>query len=479
MSPGAMINKFILPAAGLLTAVSLLLIFALQYPLSTTFPIGGDAASHIRAAQTVLASKQAPAAAITLLKHSNYPLSHPLLAAWAALPLSWPDRFVWWITVGHILTGFSIGALLWRVGSWRAAAAGLAIWALSPVGINNHFEDGTAPQLWSLIFLILTFERLAAGSTWGTLAMVAATVGTHLLSGFVLIASLIMGTVLLLPVRHRLAPHQATLIKYLGALTALLAGLAIYKYLRGPAWPFIEQQSEDFFLLDILKSKFAPWLVLSIPGIAILISKLRHSLPASTSLLSFFWLAFLLTTNSTLRVGLWENRFRTYFIVAVCLAAGLSLPHVSRSAFRSPAARLLFLGLLFTTLTALTWRDNSAVYRFYEDPSRNARLHPEVISAINWLGTNLPLTSFIASSSASRDAEWIPVLTPLNWQALNDRHTLLTDQDGKLLTEKNTDSFTHIIFLTQQESVNATMLAHPDLFPIVFQNPSAVIIKLP
>lgn len=370
MSPGAIINKFVLPAAGLLTAASLLFTFALQYPLSTTFPIGGDAASHIRAAQTILAIKQAPAAAITLIKHSNYPLSHLLFTAWAALPFSWPDRFVWWITLGQILTGFSIGALLWRIGSWRAAAAGVAIWALTPIGINNHFEDGTAPQLWSLIFLILTFERLAAGSTWGTLVMVAATVGTHFLSGFVLIASLIMGTVLLLPVRHRLAPHQAALIKYLGALTAALAALIIYKYIHGPNWPFVEQQSEDFFLLDILKSKFALWVVLSIPGIAILTSKLRHSLPASTSLLSFFWLAFLLTTNSTLNVGLWENRFRTYFIVAVCLAAGLSLPHISRSAFRSPAARLLFLGLLFTTLTALTWRDNAAVYRFYEDSSR-------------------------------------------------------------------------------------------------------------
>lgn len=370
MSPGAIINKFVLPAAGLLTAASLLFTFALQYPFSTTFPIGGDAASHIHAAQTILNIKQVPAAALTLIKHSNYPLSHLLFTAWAALPFSWPDRFVWWITVGHILTGFSLAALLWRIGSWRAAAAGVAIWALTPIGINNHFEDGTAPQLWSLIFLILTFERLAAGSTWGALVMSAATAGTHPLSGFVLITSLIMSAVLLLPVRHRLAPYQATLIKYLGFLTAILAGLAIYKYLRGPAWPSIEQQSEDFFLLDILKSKFAPWLVLSIPGIAILISKLRHSLPASTTLLSFFWLAFLLTTNSTLNVGLWENRFRTYFIVAVCLAAGLSLPYMSRSAFRSGAARLLFLGLLFTTLTALTWRDNAAVYRFYEDSSR-------------------------------------------------------------------------------------------------------------
>ncbi|MFH1353991.1 MAG: hypothetical protein ABIH36_01765 [bacterium] len=484
MSAGNAINKYLLPTAGLLTATTILFAFALQYPFSTTFPIGGDAASHIRAARSILNFFSSPGESLFTLKTSNYPLSYLFLASTKILPVSWPGRFVWWAAAGHVLTGFSLAALLWRISSWRAAAAGLAIWALTPIDITNHFEDGTIPQLWSLIFLFLSFERLIAGSTLGTLIMLFLTVLAHPLSGFVLITSLIMGVCPLFLVRHRLPARQTALIKYTSILIAIPPALVLYKVFKismGARLPVVEALSKDFFLFDILKSKFAPWLVLSLPGIAILVNKLRHNLPATTALLSFFWLSFLLTINSAFNVGLWENRFRTYFIAAACLAAGLALPELIRHALRPVGVRLLFLALLFGSLSALTWRDNAAVYRFYEYPANNARLPAGAQDAINWMSLNLPANSYIASSAASRHAEWIPALTSFKWQDLNSKHALLSGQEDELPAFANTDDnpFTHIIFLTRQEDVNATMLAHPDLFPVVFNNAAAVIIKLP
>jgi hypothetical protein len=468
------------PTFTLLAAAGLLIVFAVQYPLQTTFPIGGDAAAHIRTTQTILGVIASPHDAWTALRTSNYPLAQISFGGLAALPLSWPERFTWWMVASHILTGAALAALLWRIGSWRAAAAGMAIWALTPVGINTHFEDGTAPQLFSLIFLLLAFERLVAGKRWGVLFAVAAAALTHPLTGFILIASLIMGTAIVFPVRARLAPSQAKTVKYLGILIAFLflAGIA-RTVVTGISWPFVEQQSADFFLLDALKSKFAPWLVLSLPGLAVVTGKLRRSLLASASLLSFFWLSFLLTANSNLNVGLWENRFRTYFILAVCIAAALALPALLRSAFRHPLSRSLCLILLFGSLAIFTWRDNAAVYRHYENPDNHARLHPTTIAAMTWLSENLPPDSYIASSAASRQTEWIPVLTPFSWQELNAAHDLFTAQGEALVKTARALPFTHIIFLTDQENVNPNMVAQPDAFPVVFANDTTVIIRLP
>lgn len=461
-------------AIPLLAAAALLITLAIQYPLSTTFPIGGDAASHIQAAKDILGGEQT----ILTLRTSNYPASQFIFAGFTALPATWPDRFVWWITLGHILVGVAIAVLLWRISSWPAAAAGLVIWALTPVGINTHFEDGTAPQLWSLVFLLLTFERLAAGSVWSTLAFAGAAVSAHFLTGAILIISLAMGSLMLLPVRRYLAFQQSRQIKYYAIVFALFALLTAFPLTRPFTIPFIEPQSEDFFVLDMLKSKFAPWLVLSLPGLSLMTRQLRRRLPAATSLLSFFWLSFLLTTNSSLHVGLWENRFRTYFIMSVSLSAGLALPALLRSAFRGPVLRFLFTSLLITTLAVLTWRDNAATYRYYEEPN-NQTLPPDVRAALTWMKDNLAPTDALASTTATRYGEWIPILTPFRWQELPPNYPLFTTPGNELYTIARAQSFTHLILFLHHEDVPRAIAERPELFKVAFANPSAAIYQLP
>src|SRR3989344_6648273 len=97
------------PTLALLGASGLLVAMSLHYPLATTFPIGGDAASHIRVAQTIQAITATPHDAWVALKTSNYPLAQILFAVFGTLPLAWPESFVWWMAAGHILTGAALG----------------------------------------------------------------------------------------------------------------------------------------------------------------------------------------------------------------------------------------------------------------------------------------------------------------------------------------------------------------------------------
>ncbi len=490
MAFGALWHKVILPAVVLSIAAGLLLAFSLQYPLSADFPLGGDAAIHITTAQTVLNTAAEPRETISLLRQSKYPLSHFLLAGTRLLPLSWPDRFMWWAAAGQALAGLALGGLLWRVADWRAAAAGMIIWALSAVGVGNHFEDGTIPQLWSLVFMILAFERLAAGSGRGMLVLTALALAAHFLTGLVLVLALTMGTAAVLPLRRRLPAadatqaglpaRQAVMMKYLLLITAAVLVFALYRLLAGISWPAVGQQSADFFLLDVLRSKFAPWVVISLPGLALLVNHLRRRLPATTVLLSFLWLSLLLTNNSALTgSGMWENRFRTYLIVSISLAAGLALPKLVRAALPWRPARAVFVVLLLASFSFTTWRDNSAVYGYYNNPDNRARLHPQVRAAIDWMDLSLPAGSYVASSGATRYAEWIPALSGLRWGALDYSHPLLGGLGES--TQPNPDAYpySHLIFLKHHEDLPYYLNQSPENYKIVYENQSVVIIKLP
>jgi hypothetical protein len=213
--------------------------------------------------------------------------------------------------------------------------------------------------------------------------------------------------------------------------------------------------------------------------VAVLTNRLRRHLLTSTTLLGFFWLSFLLTTNSNLAIGLWENRFRTYFVLSVVLAAGLAVPRLLTTAFRHPLSRSLFAVLLFASLASLTWRDNTAVYSFYENPKNHARLHPDIAAAIEWMKENLPADSFVASTAASRHTEWIPVLSSLAWQELNASHDLLTRQGNELREAAAHLPFTHIMFLPDHENIREGLSTQPETFPRVFESNVAVIFRLP
>src|SRR5688572_729407 len=120
--------------AGLIGTLGLLFAIAAQYPLETTFPIGGDATRYILKlleVQTTANENGFFAAGRELLTNTAYPGTQIILATSALLPISWPERFTWWMSLGHVASGLAIGYFAWRLAGWKAAAAGMAIWALT------------------------------------------------------------------------------------------------------------------------------------------------------------------------------------------------------------------------------------------------------------------------------------------------------------------------------------------------------------
>lgn len=463
-------NLALLLAFGVLTA------FAIQYPLQTTFPIGGDAAVYARLAKISLNFLHEPRAAFSAVTQVHYPLAQFIFSFSGLLPLSWPERFTWMMVAAQIMSGLSLALLLRRLSTWRAAAAGLAMWGLVTIGLNPHFEDATFAQLLSLTPLLLALERIVAGARWSALAICLATLLAHPLSGMMLFASLMLGFWPWLPFYRRLPEHQRRQVLFWSIALGAAALLILLKI--SSSWLWIDAQTEDFFLLDILKSKLAPWLILSIAGLPMLLRRVSLN-PSLTILLSFMWLSFLLSTNYLLGIGIFANRFRTYFILSVIISAALAWPAVLGKTFRQPLARISFGALLFISLFAITWRNNTQVYSFYETPEHYNRLHPDVLAALGWMDEQLPVGSYLITTAANRHSEWIPVLTKHQWREINPADPLLQLEGQALSSKAQDEEATHIAFFPYREDVPQEYLNHPEWFPIVFQNNSAVIMSLP
>jgi hypothetical protein len=145
-----------------LVALSCLIAPAIQYPLSTTFPVGGDAAPHIATVQHILTK---PIYSISRIAHSWYPATYILFSLNAFIPfISWTQLYPWWMALGQILTGLAIGLLIFRISGLRAAIIGIALWGMTPIALTSFFEDATMAQLWSLPWLVLFFEAVAMNS---------------------------------------------------------------------------------------------------------------------------------------------------------------------------------------------------------------------------------------------------------------------------------------------------------------------------
>ncbi|HLD25483.1 MAG TPA: hypothetical protein VJC05_00375 [Candidatus Andersenbacteria bacterium] len=457
------------PAFAFVGALALLLPLAAQYPLQTTFPMGGDAAAYSHAAKTLLAFPQEPLAAWHTLSRSNYPLAQVIYTLSALVPVSWPERFVIMITLAHVAAGAALSLLLYRLGHWPTAAAGLAIWGLTSITINNHLEDGTLAQLLSLVFLLLTLERSLRASSFLTLVFLIATYLTHPLSALIAVPTLVLGTMPEWLHNRSLTARKQKFLRIITLALCILAILFLIQALRGFTWPQLALEPQPDIIIDLLRSKFSFWMALSLSGFLLLRSPLA---------LSFAALALLLATNSHLGIGLAENRFRTYLITAIVILSAIAMPQLLTNAFRASFVRTLFVVILFGSYAALTWRDNSSVYAYYENPANNARLIPAAREAIEWAGDRLPEGSHIATTAASRHSEWIPVLTDHTWTELNAQHPLLTTQREELQRVIAEAPFTHVMFFVDREEVLES-LNDAQRFPVLYQNPAAVIMQLP
>jgi len=430
------------------TSLALLIATAIHYPLATTFPIGGDAASFIRDA------KQFPH------QLSRYPASQATFAAFAALPLSWPDRYTWFAAFAFIAAGLSLGRLASRIGHWPAAAVAIVTWSTTLVSIQPHIEAGTLAQLTSLIPLFLFLERLFARAYKTATLFLLLTLLAHPLTG--IISLLIAYSVMI----ANAFKHKSFTIHF--ALPVILLTLLAVGILMDQQTFFTNVAAEKSPVPtnDSLRSHFAPAWILAPIGFILLLKKFKDHPLAIHSLITFALLSILFFYNQHLGLGVLTSRFSTYFLSLLTLLFALALPVLVRSSLQPKALQTAVPVLLLTCMYIPSLDSARYVFNYYESPSRYARLHPEELAAIDWMKNNLPSSSFIVSSEINRHTEWIPILTSLRWHGLPDDLTL-----SKLDSQK----YTHAIYLKKREPLPPEVR---DRFSIIYDTKAAAILKL-
>jgi len=458
-------------------AIVLLVLLAVQYPLSTSWPIGGDAASYIVKADKLLDSLGSPTESLSLLTSSRYPLSIAVLAGSSALPLSWPDRYVWMMASAQILAGLSLGWLLFRLVGWQAAATGIFIWSLTTTGYNLQFEDGTFAQLLSLVFLLLFFERVAAGSWWGAGLALLAVMASHPLSGLLVL----LLTVLCLPawwfMYRRLESNYKWTLKVLTLLAVAGLGLIAMRFNPQYLMSWSGEGSQGIDLIDMLRSTFGFWLILSVLGWWIM-QKVVKSEFALVFVNTFVALAVFFALNNHFGLDVWVVRFRSYFILAVALCAAIAFPKLVKTAFRSRISIGVFVTILLLSMSLDVWQGSARIYDIYESQEMYKRLSGQELESLEWAANNLPPDSVIVSSQANRHSEWIPIVVDRDYHGLSDQHDFWSDNDEEMRKIIAENGFTHIVFFQKREDLFGLIADYPDRYPLIFRNDGALIYSL-
>lgn len=446
-----------------------------QYPSTTTFPIGGDAARYIQKLVDVYvsASNGNYYESLRLLAtNTRYPGAQIIFSAFSLLPLSWPDRFIWWLTAGHLFTSLALGLLLKRIAGWPSAVIAIAAWSLVTIGLTPHTEAGTAAQLWSLPLVPLFFYMIARQSYAGVIAIVAASFFVHPFTAVVLMLATVLSLPALLLLHQRIPVDQKRFyIFWIGVgLSMIAAGLlATIRYYLAVA-----DLVDDYYsvsITDWLRSPLGPFIICAPFGFYILFQRTRHQLITFSTLAVFLFLSILLTFNDVFGVHLMVDRWQSYGMMSLVTLAALALPKLLSVVFNKIWIRAAFAVLLFLALGLQTWQNNSRIFAYYESPGRYARLHPEERQAIEWLKNNTPSSSVIVSTRANRHSDWIPILGDRQWQGLTE-----SDQFWQTFPPPSSP-YTHAVFFLHREKP-ADVFPAADTLPVVYQNDSAVIYDL-
>lgn len=468
---------FSLPALALTSATALLVMLAVQYPFSTSFPIGGDAAITIIRARALIQWDN-PVAALAALWQSRYPLIHGLFNVFGLLPTGWPERFIWAMVSGHIVTGLALGYLLARLFGIAEAAAGMALWALTTTDVQPHFESATLAHLWSLPVLLLFLERWHARAPGQAALAAAATFLSHPLSALVLTATALLYVPASLVVPPRSREEKKLAIG--GALLLTLALLVVVgiAYLRPTVLDVVRSSEAINPIPNAVRSHIGPAILLAPAGLARVLYRVRRRRTSAAVLVAFATVVLFTNLQSLGGQAAALARFNTYLILGACLFAGAALPAMIRRALPSPLWQLAGTSLLLGALAIWSWQTNAAIYRHYESPSRYARLHPDEHAAFLWLADHVAPGSHLISSEANRHTEWLPVLTGHTWHGLPDHHPLWSLEGDELTRYIARAGYTHLVVLHHRESLEEMFRKRPPAFPVVFQNDAVTVVAL-
>ena len=455
----------------IMLAASCLLLIALawQYPASTTFPIGGDAATYITHVRTIL---NHPTQTFNILRGSWYPTMYAILSPAALIPfIDWPARFTLYMALGQIATGLAIGWLCYRLNGVKSAAFGIALWALTPVILTPFYEDGTLAQLWSLPFFILFFERLLANSPWGILITLMLVTTTHPISGVVLLITIAIASPSLWRIRtHLFAPEKKFINIILiisSSIFVLFCGLLIFHY---KTFTIAYPPEHSSYTQELYHGFFASWVALAVIGYLAMVNKLK-SKPQNLILIgSLIFATLLLAFNDYAGVGFWTRRLTPYLVIVTIAGAAYILPKLCNQVLVKNWLTVTVFIVLFASLGISVWNENAPRYRFYEAPGNYGRLLLGEEASILWLKNNVPPNSHIYSTIANRNTEWIPALTLLTW--------IPFEPDPVQQIKNHQDqAHSYVVYFKQREKVPPQYLNDPSHYKIIYQNNSAIILQ--
>jgi|GEM_PF-2736111 hypothetical protein len=468
----------VIPIFSVIFCALILITLCLQYPFSTTFPIGGDAPYYIQRSQVALTVINDPIAAIRAVRKSWYPLSLVIFSSSAVIPIDWPMRFTWYMTVSHILTGVILSRLLYRISGWRAAALVMVIWAITTTGITTHVEDGTLAQLISFIFLALFLERISAGASWGAAAALVATTLAHPVTGLFLLSCMAIATPILLSTWPRQSPSEKKQIAIVCSISLLVLVSVVFigKSVFTAAVNINGVMNNPF--INILVSRFAPFVALSPLGLLIL---LKSTKPTTLKFIigTMFSLAAIMAGNDLLGISVWLDRLAPLFIFIVAMLAAIGLSHIIKSVFLSTTSRATFLLVFIALVSVSAWRSNMNVFEFYENLDNNSRVHPEEIAAMYWIRDNISPDSFIITAINSRHAEWLPALTYKQWLPLSENDSFMSNPTGDNNESPTYHKLKYVAFFKFHQNVPSVFTENPLDYPLIFSNDALDIFNIP
>ncbi len=451
----------------LLVGTGCLLATALQYPLATTFPIGGDAAAHISNVQHLFSK---PLETMGHIARSWYPVTYVLFSMLNFVPLSsWPELYTWWMALGQIMIGLTLGLLAYRLSGLRAAAAAIGLWAITPITMTSFFEDGTMAQLWSLPWIILFFARIAQKSLRDILIFAALAVLSHPITSFMLLATMIFTTVSLWMKQQPLKYEEEKIRKVFAWIT--IASIALASYALITRWEvlLLRDKESSKYMPELLRGFFFPWLLVSIVGLISFIKQHKKNIILVTGLGCFFFLSLLLAAN-TLGVSFWTNRVNAYLLLCVTLGAAIGVSELLTNL--KPFFLTAFIApCIIIGLTASVIHTNANIYQRNESLSVYIRIHPEELAAIEWIKNTTPLHTIVFTSDSTRHYEWIPVLSNRKWTAISIEE-IQNPEYQSLENEK------YLVFFTRKEKAPDAIRNDSSKYSLVYETSGAEIFYL-
>lgn len=386
-----------------------------------------------------------------------------------------------WMALGHLLTGLLLGYLINKIAGIVPAFIGMVFWAVSIIGVLSFVQIGFLPQLWSMIFLLLFFERLHTKSKIGIgitfIAIWFAHPGTFIVCALALVITLpqYIFSKLYCAGKTRCTWKRVAV----SAITALLLVLLFVIFKRWPTYITAENEFDVFRTIpEILKSQIG----IIVPFVAIgFIVFLRDSFQPKffrLFLTTFGIISIILGFNSLLGIGVLESRFFPFAVISIIIFGSIGIWKILQTALAFAPLRYLALTAILAVAIFQGWHTASA---YFADPGIDKtyqQLQQNQVDVFDWIKQNLPISAVIAQNDSLGDGviRWLPVLSE---RGTTNGGNLNKNSCAEIMNHLIQSNATHILYFKKFELTPRAYKTNPLLFKKIYDTENAAIFELP